>query len=303
MAFGISYEPLAHAALGLSQTEGVGLPFTNRKLLAELERQATQLQLQIPFPDWVEHVRAAPNSLLRSALFGVSRRGKRQYVKQLPLPMVGELSLTYTGELLDQADLDIVLQILHYSRRRCVIDAIEFSTRRLLLDIGRSVGKSDYMWLRGRLDALTSCGITISKPPGKRIYSGPILTGVQNDVIDRSAFNLNRFLRALFERDMYTELNWSDRLALGPKQLAKWLLSFYSTHAAPYPMKVSTIKELCRSQAGDLNFFRRDLRKALAELEARLLIHSWQIDGTDKLHIRRPPSPSQARHLARKHTG
>lgn len=273
-----------------------------RKRIDEIESEAAEnVGRQMPFPGWIDRVRAAPNALLRSALFGVVKPGRRKYVKEMPLPMVGDLALTYTGELLDQADFDIFLQIVHYARQRRAEDFVIFSTRRLLREIGRSTGKSDYTWLRSRLDSLSACGIVITNGRGKRVFSGPILLGAQDDTTDQSAFKLNPFIRGLFED--FTEINWDGRLSLGAKQLAKWLLALYSSHADPYPMKVQTLMTLCRSQAKDIKHFRADLRRMLTELHQRGLLRAWRIDQRDLVHVQTIPSPSQARHLARKGHG
>ena len=52
-----------------------------------VEQRATEeraRQMRLPFPDWPERWRAAPNVMLRSALFGVVRRGRRKYVEEIP---------------------------------------------------------------------------------------------------------------------------------------------------------------------------------------------------------------------------
>lgn len=176
-----------------------------QRRIDQIRSDTAARELRRPLPSWLERVRAAPNTLLRSALFGVVKPGRRKYVKQMPLPMVGELTLSYTGELLDQADLDIFLQIVHYARQRNVTEPISFPTRQLLREIGRNTGKSDYQWLRSRLVSLSSCGIVIHNGHGETHYTGPILVGVQDDNTGVSAFKLNPHIRALF--DNYTELS------------------------------------------------------------------------------------------------
>lgn len=280
-----------------ARSGSAGLPSGLRLAIERNVQAARDGQLSLPFPNWVERLRAAPNGILRSALFGVIKRGRRKFVKEMPLPMVGELSLTYTGERLDQADLDVFLQIVHYARNRRASEVITFPTRRLLREIGRCTGKSDYEWLHGRLVALTACGIVIQDAAGRKLYAGALLLGAQDPTTDESAFLLNPYLRVLF--DNFTLLDWDDRLALGAKQLVKWLHSFYATHAAPYPMKVETLMDLCGAESGTLKEFRRQLRTALEELRSRRLIRAWRIDNTDLVHVTVAPSASQARHLAK----
>lgn len=261
-------------------------------------REQEERQLGMPFDDWSERLRAAPNALLRSALFGVVKRGRRKYVKGMPLPAAGDLSITYTGERLDQADLDIYLQIVHYARLRTVRDVLAFPARRLLREIGRSTGKSDYAWLHDRLVALSACATVIHEgSTGRNLITGSLIrdTGYDPKTGEFMCL-LNPYLRVLF--DDYTLLDWDDRLALGAKQLAKWLQAFYATHAVPYAMKVSTLRQLCGSEIADPKHFRSDLKKALDELRTRRLIQAWRIDANDLVHVTVSPSPSQTRYLA-----
>jgi hypothetical protein len=101
---------------------GPKLPRVIGEGLDRLQDGARQRQLSLPFLDWAERMRAAPNAMLRSALFGVVKPGRRQYVEEMALPMIGDFSLAYTGKRLDQSDLDIYLQIVHYARQRTVDD-------------------------------------------------------------------------------------------------------------------------------------------------------------------------------------
>ena len=89
------------------------------------------------------------------------------------------------------------------------------------------------------------------------------------------------------------------RTALKGQPLAQWLHGFYASHARPYPMKVETLHKLCGSQAKRLADYRTDLRSALQKL-AEVTGWTWEIDDVDLVHIKKKPSSSQARHIARK---
>jgi len=269
--------------------------------LDRLKRESQERARVEPLPTWSEHLRGAPNALLRSALFGVQRRGRRRYVKGMTIPSQRPLTMTYTGERLDQADLDILLQILHYARGKRAEEPIVFATGRLLGDIGRCNGRSDYLWIRGRLEALSACTFVVSDDRGNRIYTGPFISGAQSDREGRSAFQFNTLLRPLFEN--YTLIRWDDRLELKGKQLAKWLHAYFVTHALAHPLKVTTLMAWCGTDGKSLKEFRRQLRNALGTLQQRGHIQSYFIDGTDLVHVRGIPSASQAKHLMRKLSG
>ena len=57
-------------------------------------------------PLWPEEVRACPSSVLRSALFGIVRRGRRKALEGEILATWEGVTIRYTGWRLDQGDLD-----------------------------------------------------------------------------------------------------------------------------------------------------------------------------------------------------
>ena len=60
----------------------------------------------VQLPLWPEPVRAVPNGFLRSALFGAIRKGRRRYLKAEQLAALDGIEIRYTGQRLDQGDLD-----------------------------------------------------------------------------------------------------------------------------------------------------------------------------------------------------
>jgi hypothetical protein len=267
-----------------------------REGLNRLKDQARGEQMRLPFDDWAEDLRAAPNEVLRSALFGVVMRGRRAYVKDMVIPTPDGYRISYTGERLDQADLDIWLQLLHMARTKTVDQELRFSVRSFLKQLGKNVGKSDYDWLTGRVTSLVACATRIEDKGARVLITGGLIRTFGFDPSTGEAIaQLNPYLRKLFEN--YTLVRWEERLALGSDQLAKWLHAYYSTHAHPYPLKVETLLSLCGSQAKLLRHFRAELRNALDTLKKHLLILDWKIDPSDLVHLRRKPTPSQARYL------
>lgn len=109
-------------------------------------------------------------------------------------------------------------------------------------------------------------------------------------------------LATLFAADQYTRLQWGVRRALAAKPLAQWLHGFFSSHAAPKPIKVETLHRLSGSEAGELKHSTQALKAALEALEkasaAAGQVFAWRIEG-GVLHVTRTPSPSQKRHLER----
>lgn len=70
----------------------------------------------VQLPLWPDAVRAVPNSFLRSALFGAIRKGRRRFIKGEQIAAVDGIEIRYTGERLDQGDLDVWEALLHAAR-------------------------------------------------------------------------------------------------------------------------------------------------------------------------------------------
>ena len=72
----------------------------------------------IQLPLWPEPKRAVPNDILRSALFAAIQGKGREYTKQRLIAAYDGVQIKYTGEQLDQSDLDVWEQVLHLARQQ-----------------------------------------------------------------------------------------------------------------------------------------------------------------------------------------
>ena len=70
----------------------------------------------VQLPPWPEPVRAVPNGFLRSALFGAIAKGRRRYIDGEQLAALDGIEIRYTGQRLDQGDLDVWESVLHAVR-------------------------------------------------------------------------------------------------------------------------------------------------------------------------------------------
>lgn len=246
---------------------------------------------------WPEAVRGVPNSILRSALFGAIKRGKRTFMQRVPVASYENVTILQTGPRLDQADLDVWEQCMHLARTGGLGTRILFSAHRFLKNIDRSTGKSQHEWLKGAFARLASSVVEIKD--GKRVYFGPMIHhGVRDDETGQYCIEINPAIASLYGTDGWTQIEWEQRLALKRQPLAQWLHGFYSTHAAPYPLKVETIHRLCGSEAKLLKHFREELRGALTAMQVATN-WIWKIDDKDLLHVKKTPKTSQNRHINR----
>lgn len=242
-------------------------------------------QKQEQLPLWPNATKGVPNAVLRSALFGVVRKGRRNHCLDLEIPSAGSnLKITYTGMRLDQADLDVWEQCLTLAKDSGLGSRIEFSAYGFLKSIGRGTGQSQHMWLKSSLKRLNGALVEISE--GDRSYFGTLIQeGFRDDKVGRYVIEVNPRISRLYGQHHWTRVQWDERHAL-KRPLAQWLHGFYSTHKKPFPIKVETIHNLCGSETKDLSRFRQTLRLALKEMQA---VTGWQcwIDKTDKVIVSR----------------
>lgn len=264
-----------------------------------------QLTNVVVLPVWPNAMRACPNGMLRSAVFGVCARGARRYIELEPIAAMTGIEIFYTGPQLDQGDLDVWLAVLHLCRAKAMGERCYFTAYELLKLLGKDDTGGKYgsrKMLELRLSRLRMAGLRIQL--GGRFYEGGLLHEFGR-VDERGKYLavINPKMRPLFDDDQFTQLEWAVRQALDGKPLAQWMHAFYSTHATPHPIKISTLRELCGSEIGRERAFKEKLKKALASVAAASKAHGqlfgFSFDG-DLVCVERDPSGSQRRHLASK---
>lgn len=252
----------------------------------------------VQLPLWPESVRGVPNSVLRSALFGVVRRGRRAYQERAEKAAPQGIRVLHTGPTLDQGDLDVWEQCLHLAREQALGDRVEFTAHSFLKAIGRGTGRSQHEWLKKALVRLAASVVEIEDGP--RGYWGPLIHGgARDEDSGRYVVEINPQIRAIYGDGGWTQLELEQRQALAKKPLSQWLHGYYSSHARPFPVKVATLHRLCGSETKQLKHFRAELRSALERVEAATG-WQWRIDRADLVHVEKQPTPAQARHLMKK---
>ncbi|TXH60427.1 MAG: hypothetical protein E6Q84_04675 [Thiothrix sp.] len=286
-----------------------------------LKNSERALSSSSQLPLWPEPMRGVPNGILRSALFGAIKRGKRRYVERVAIASIDGVSITYSGPRLDQSDLDVWEGALHLARLIPLGDKIEFTEKGFLRLIGRggvggeNIGKSDREWLRKSLTRLSANNVELTQGPYG--YGGSLIDEYfRDESTGRYILILNPRLKAMFGRDGWTQVDWSIRQALRGHPLAQWLHGFYSTHAAPFPLKVETLHKLCGSETGEDAKTAAEKNKALLGWREDSLIpalnalvkacdlvgqsFTWEVANGDLVNVSRDPSRSQLKHLRQK---
>lgn len=272
--------------------------------LMEFSRKMQQREGQEPRPPakviqlplWPEAKRGVPNAVLRGALFAAIHKD-RQYMRRKELIATQDgVTIKYTGEQLDQADLDVWEQVLHLARTQALGAKCYFTAHGILKALGRQTGKTAHEWLEFSLIRLAANAVEITA--GQRMYFGSLIEGgVRDKDTGRYVVEINPKLAAFYGRTQWTQTDWEQRQQLRGKPLALWLHGFYATHAAPNALTVAYLHKLSGSQTKQLWKFKQNLTRALRDLEAAGALKSFEIRD-NLVHVRTVPSKSQQRHLA-----
>jgi len=221
-----------------------------KRLYKELLKKIAQkhgFSYPIVMPHWSKEVRAMPNSMLRSALFGAIGKGRRRYLERKRIASLDGLDIIYTGIRLDQGDLDVYESVLHHLR----FQEMGIDSRLTAYSLLKLMGKTDTGKNRDILHTRLSrlCANSIELKQGRYTYFGSLIHEAYKDEETKEwIVVLNPNLRILFEPNQFTLTDWNIRRKLSGQSLAQWLHNFYSTHAEPYPIRVDILLELSGSE-------------------------------------------------------
>lgn len=280
------------------------------ELMASARERAAKAQKSskandvVQLPIWPEPTRGVPNGVLRSALFGAVRKGARRYMEGEYVACVDGVEIRYTGQRLDQGDLDVWESVLHVMRLQSMDEQCRFTAYSLLKLMGKADTGSNRDTLHRRLLRLKANAVELNQ--SRFSYAGSLIDDVfrEKDTHEYVVV-LNSKLRPLFSVDQFTLVEWSVRRALDGHQLAQWLHGFYSSHAKPHPMRADTFHKLCGSEAVLMSDFKKDLLRALEAVAkaSKACGQEFKYEICNNLiYVEKRGSGSQERHLAKKVT-
>jgi len=216
----------------------------------------------VKLPIWPDAVRAIPNGVLRSALFGAIAKGRRKYINGEELASIDGVTIRYKGERLDQGDLDVWESVLHTVRFQELGSHCRITSYALLKLMGKTDTGKNRTTLQNRIERLVANALTIKQ--GRYTYIGSMISSaVKDQETQEWIIQLDPKLRPLFSSDQFTQVEWAVRHSLDGKPLAQWLHGFYSSHAKPFPIKIETLHSLCGSEAKRISDYKVDLRRSL----------------------------------------
>ena len=250
------------------------------------KREETRI---VQLPLWYDHQRGLPNTFPRSELFAAIQGKDRKYLKKQTLASNADFKIVYTGEQLDQSDLDVWEQAVHLARGNPLGNICLFSAHSFLKQMGRNTGKSDHAWLESVFTRLTACEVQITRGEHDLFAGNLIHERMRAGPKRIYRMVLNKKLINLFGEKDFTRLDWQQRRQLTRKPLALWLHAFYSTHYRPFDFTAAYLLKISGSANKCPRDFRRKLKAALEELVKIGFLAGYMIEG-EKVKVHRVPA-------------
>ena len=250
--------------------------------LKEEERLANGV---IYLPTWREDKRASPNSFLRSALFAAIQGKNRLDLKKAEIFSQQGITITYTGEQLNQEDMTVWLALVDLMKKDPLGTECKFSGREILKYIDLPTGGTQYEQLEMTLGRMTACLVRIETD--RYIYGESLIEGF---VIDKDTnqykVSLSRHLIKLFGDNDWTAIDWQQRKQLKNKPLCLKLHDYYSSHEKPLPISLEFLSNITGSSNKQKADFKRKIKTALEKLVETGFLKEYSIDG-DMVNVQR----------------
>lgn len=265
---------------------------TVRNEVSRAEQQACQPRVNLPLSS--RNLQPVPNSMIRTELFSTladqaKRNGCRGRVKDMQLAGLSNMSIIYTGELLDQQDLDVYLAVLHEASSQPMGNEIALTARQLMVVQRKGDGGRVYANLHTSIARLASATVTIDQ--GGIRFTGSLIASAKRQCVGEEwRVRLDQNLVNLFAPGGFSSINLLIRSELHGKPLAKWLDAYFCSQPHGHALKVETVMKLCGSSCAATRSFRQTLAKAMDHVATARLKHgmdfSWKIDASGLLRVR-----------------
>jgi TrfA protein len=267
--------------MGMSSVDNLDKKLKQLQVIAEKKKGSALL------PQWADANRAAPNEIVRSALFNARNKNhKRTYLKQAEIAVIGNGYIKYTGEELRQDDETVWLQILHFAKEKPLEDIIEFTAYSILKSMGWPTTAFYYKKLEDSLNRMSATNVVIESERLGKACGVSIIRKYEKSG-DGTLWRvwIEREMKHLFDGNFYTLTEWEQRLAL-PTGLATWLHAYLASHKKPYDIKIETIVHGSGLTTVEKKHATEKIKNALKNLEAVGFLKSWKIED-GKISVQR----------------
>ena len=241
----------------------------------------------VQLPLFHKEAPAAPNAVLRSALFPAIHGKDRRFLDNELVASIDGVEVKMLGKQFNQDDLEALLGVEDLAREQPDTLTCQVSERGLLKLLGRKSGQTNEKALNESLVRLEQ---PVTVKMGRFSYSGGFIQHVYKDEeTKRYVIQLNPRLGALL-RSGWTALDTDTRRKLArkaPRTLAASLLRHAREALSLQGRNTArVVREPDRAAAGNSA---QNLKNALDDWAATGDIQGWSIDPeTDLLHITKP---------------
>ncbi|MEY2888302.1 MAG: hypothetical protein RL027_642 [Pseudomonadota bacterium] len=237
----------------------------------ELQKEEAKLlgsAMEQLLPEIYENKRAIPNVFLRGGLFGLVRKGRRALVKDMPIFTMSQYEIKFSGEQMDQNDLELWDTLIYLAKNRNVNNALQLTLYDLCKEMDLSPTQKTYARLIARIERLQLGQVKIST--FKQKFFGSLINNGFVDQNGKLVIEYNKKLMPLFVDNDFTFVDNTIRQQLGDNQLSRWLFCFYATHKEPIPFSFDFLHKLSGSCA-EKKEFNRKIKLALEEIKQAYL--------------------------------
>lgn len=302
---------------------------SNMDLTLEILRHRSDEAMRgkvLQMPLWPTDLVGTPNVILRTALFGLMEHVKsddRAIAVQELIASAGgpkeQVQVWFTGRRFNQSDLDYFEAVLQFAGEEeteyVTLDdgskLMAATAYSILKRVGRTDNSRSYKSLTDSMLRLREGSVRIvlkragipaepgfaGKPPLDLDIGGPLLLHAREGGTtgrSRHLFGLNPLLKPLFQPGTYSLINFPLRVSLR-KDLSKWLLGFYSSHAQPVAYSLEKLNALCGSSMKNKTHWRTAVTSAHDELVGCGFLSHYELDKFGNVYVVRAPE-----HITRK---
>lgn len=312
----LSLRPMTQAKLALYYADHVMTADERDAALAELGSGAQKQQvpaagtlaLQVAPPaqagpvlsrQWPGACRGIPSALIRCALFAAGQRQRGVIVRdgnELPGQPGVVVLRGATGDEWLQYDLSAVLQLVQIATER---GHFKFGVDAMLQDMGIKPCQATRLALEKSLTRLLGAirvDFDTDEEEKKSKNRFALLKRFRwatrkseaDSALQHCDGELSEAFLQLYLFDNVTRINWQQRTSL-PVGLAQWLHAYYSSHKSPHPMRAETLANFAGLKSTDKKEVNRQMRVALAALQAVGFLVWWHVDRCGLVTVERSP--------------
>lgn len=227
--------------------------------------------------DAPKSIRLFPSEPLRSALFGIGSRKRRTQCEMRPVFACGDTQITYTGEYLNQGDLDVFMAAL-----KMVRDVGKWGISFNLLDFQKLLGLSKCgssgTYIKKSLTRLHTGSVVFENKERKISYHGHFIDAFsQEETTGKYSVRINPEIGQLY-RTGCTCIDWEKRRKIKSdlgRRLQTLILSHKASAENPQRYRTETLKKLCDSVIRDNDKFKDAVRKRMRDLQVLGEVKRW----------------------------